>query len=101
MFLAPLYIDDLENIVDENMVLSFNTEIEDGSIEEVFCFSVIIFTFHFYCLVTWNLMLRRKFLCVDVLSSESSLKSIIPIDASCGQYPTPNSASKKPHLCAI
>nr|XP_010932466.1 pre-rRNA-processing protein TSR2 [Elaeis guineensis] len=31
----PLYIDDLESILDENMVLSFNTEIEDGSIEEV------------------------------------------------------------------
>lgn len=31
----PLYIDDLENMLDENMVLSFNTEIEDGSIEEV------------------------------------------------------------------
>ncbi|KAJ0964467.1 hypothetical protein J5N97_025605 [Dioscorea zingiberensis] len=32
---APLYIDDLENILDENMVLCFNTEIEDGSVEEV------------------------------------------------------------------
>ncbi|XP_039137125.1 pre-rRNA-processing protein TSR2 homolog [Dioscorea cayenensis subsp. rotundata] len=32
---APLYIDDLENLLDENMVLSFNTEIEDGSVEEV------------------------------------------------------------------
>ncbi|XP_008813560.1 pre-rRNA-processing protein TSR2 isoform X1 [Phoenix dactylifera] len=31
----PLYIDDLENILDENLVLSFNTEIEDGSVEEV------------------------------------------------------------------
>ncbi|XP_010259056.1 PREDICTED: pre-rRNA-processing protein TSR2 homolog isoform X2 [Nelumbo nucifera] len=31
----PHYIDDLENMLDENMVLSFNTDIEDGSIEKV------------------------------------------------------------------
>ncbi|XP_020274203.1 pre-rRNA-processing protein TSR2 [Asparagus officinalis] len=31
----PLYIDDLENILDECMALSFNTEIDDGSVEEV------------------------------------------------------------------
>lgn len=31
---ARLYIDDLENILDENMVLSFNAEIEDDNIEE-------------------------------------------------------------------
>ncbi|KAF8392367.1 hypothetical protein HHK36_022709 [Tetracentron sinense] len=31
----PHYIDDLENMLEECMVLSFNTEIEDGSIEEV------------------------------------------------------------------
>ncbi|XP_020091534.1 pre-rRNA-processing protein TSR2 homolog [Ananas comosus] len=31
----PLYIDDLENLIDESMVLSFNSEIEDGSVEEV------------------------------------------------------------------
>ncbi|XP_043691452.1 pre-rRNA-processing protein TSR2 homolog isoform X2 [Telopea speciosissima] len=31
----PLYIDDLENMLDETMMLSFNAEIEDGSIEEV------------------------------------------------------------------
>ncbi|XP_010917742.1 pre-rRNA-processing protein TSR2 isoform X1 [Elaeis guineensis] len=30
-----LYVDDLENILDENMVLSFNTTIEDGSVEEI------------------------------------------------------------------
>ncbi|MQL71868.1 hypothetical protein Taro_004196 [Colocasia esculenta] len=30
-----LYIDDLENMLDESMVVSFNTEIEDGSVEEV------------------------------------------------------------------
>ncbi|XP_068666914.1 uncharacterized protein [Aristolochia californica] len=29
------YIDDLENILDESMVLSFHTEIEDGSVEEI------------------------------------------------------------------
>ncbi|KAL4200265.1 hypothetical protein AMTRI_Chr03g148850 [Amborella trichopoda] len=32
---APLYIDDLEMMLDETMVLSFSSEIEDGSIEEV------------------------------------------------------------------
>uniref|UniRef100_A0A1D1Y354 Pre-rRNA-processing protein TSR2 n=2 Tax=Anthurium amnicola TaxID=1678845 RepID=A0A1D1Y354_9ARAE len=31
----PLYIDDLESMLDDGMVLSFNAEIEDGSIEEV------------------------------------------------------------------
>ncbi|XP_043701356.1 pre-rRNA-processing protein TSR2 homolog isoform X2 [Telopea speciosissima] len=31
----PLYIDDLENMLDETMMLSFNAEIEDGSVEEV------------------------------------------------------------------
>ncbi|KAH0467666.1 hypothetical protein IEQ34_002699 [Dendrobium chrysotoxum] len=31
----PLYIDDLENLLDENMEHSFNTEIDDGSVEEV------------------------------------------------------------------
>ncbi|KAG9446211.1 hypothetical protein H6P81_012339 [Aristolochia fimbriata] len=29
------YIDDLENILDECMILSFNAEIEDGSVEEI------------------------------------------------------------------
>ncbi|URE37381.1 Pre-rRNA-processing protein [Musa troglodytarum] len=32
---GPLYIDDLENMLEENMEALFNTEIEDGSIEEV------------------------------------------------------------------
>ncbi|KAH9326644.1 hypothetical protein KI387_006822, partial [Taxus chinensis] len=31
----PRYIDELEEMLDENMLLSFNTEIEDGSLEEV------------------------------------------------------------------
>ncbi|XP_020572622.1 pre-rRNA-processing protein TSR2 homolog [Phalaenopsis equestris] len=31
----PLYIDDLEKLLDENMESSFNTEIDDGSVEEV------------------------------------------------------------------
>ncbi|KAJ8626975.1 hypothetical protein MRB53_020282 [Persea americana] len=31
---VPHYVDDLENMLDETMVLSFNTEVEDGSIEE-------------------------------------------------------------------
>ncbi|XP_057962512.1 pre-rRNA-processing protein TSR2-like isoform X1 [Malania oleifera] len=31
----PLYIDDLEDMLDKNMVSLFNTEIEDGSTEEV------------------------------------------------------------------
>lgn len=34
----PIYIDDLENMLDEFM-LSLNTEIDDGSIEEV-CFLI-------------------------------------------------------------
>ncbi|PIA31743.1 hypothetical protein AQUCO_04900202v1 [Aquilegia coerulea] len=33
--LSPLCIDDLEHMLDETMILSFNTDIEDGSIEEV------------------------------------------------------------------
>ncbi|OAY27954.1 pre-rRNA-processing protein TSR2 homolog [Manihot esculenta] len=32
---GPLYVEDLENLLHENLLLSFNTEIEDGSIEEV------------------------------------------------------------------
>lgn len=32
---ASLYIEELENLLHESMLLSFNTEIEDGSIEEV------------------------------------------------------------------
>lgn len=35
--LGPHYIDDLETMLDESMLHSFNTEIEDGSFEEV-CF---------------------------------------------------------------
>ncbi|KAK9086930.1 hypothetical protein Syun_029324 [Stephania yunnanensis] len=31
----PLYIDDLERILEECLLLSFNTEAEDGSVEEV------------------------------------------------------------------
>ncbi|KAJ4981735.1 hypothetical protein NE237_032572 [Protea cynaroides] len=31
----PLYIDDLENTLDETMMLLFNAEIGDGSIDEV------------------------------------------------------------------
>ncbi|KAK1591062.1 hypothetical protein Q3G72_001570 [Acer saccharum] len=33
---GPLYVEDLETLLHERMLLSFNTEIEDGSIEEVF-----------------------------------------------------------------
>ncbi|KAJ6356468.1 hypothetical protein OIU78_004547 [Salix suchowensis] len=32
---GPLYNEDLENLLNESLLLSFNTEIEDGSIEEV------------------------------------------------------------------
>lgn len=32
---APLYVEDLENLLHETLLLSFNTEIEDGSIEQV------------------------------------------------------------------
>ncbi|KAG9451985.1 hypothetical protein H6P81_004889 [Aristolochia fimbriata] len=51
---VPHCIDDLENILDETMVLSFNTEVEDGSIEKVAeqlmivheeCFQGYFFTF--------------------------------------------------------
>ncbi|KAL6005239.1 hypothetical protein ACLOJK_005801 [Asimina triloba] len=31
----PYYIDDLEDILEKTMLLSFNTEVEDGSVEEV------------------------------------------------------------------
>ncbi|KAL5541553.1 hypothetical protein UlMin_009263 [Ulmus minor] len=31
---APLYVEDVENLLHESMLLSFNTDIEDGSIEE-------------------------------------------------------------------
>ena len=34
-FVDDLYIDDLEKIIDETMAISFNAEIEDGSIAEV------------------------------------------------------------------
>jgi pre-rRNA-processing protein TSR2 len=34
----PLYIDDLETLLDEG-VLAFNLQIEDGSVEEVVIFS--------------------------------------------------------------
>ncbi|KAK9933278.1 hypothetical protein M0R45_020479 [Rubus argutus] len=32
---APRYVEDLENLLHESMLLSFNTDMEDGSIEEV------------------------------------------------------------------
>ncbi|KAK3040585.1 hypothetical protein RJ639_029031 [Escallonia herrerae] len=32
---APLHVEDLENLLHETLLLTFNTEIEDGSIEEV------------------------------------------------------------------
>ncbi|KAE9606459.1 hypothetical protein Lal_00014001 [Lupinus albus] len=32
---APVPVEDLENMLHESMLLTFNTEIEDGSIEEV------------------------------------------------------------------
>ncbi|XP_057991932.1 uncharacterized protein LOC110671088 [Hevea brasiliensis] len=32
---GPIYVEDLENLLHESLLLSFNTEIEDGSIEEV------------------------------------------------------------------
>ncbi|TKY71170.1 Pre-rRNA-processing protein TSR [Spatholobus suberectus] len=33
---APIPIEDLENLLHESMLLTFNTEIEDGSIEQVY-----------------------------------------------------------------
>lgn len=32
---APVPVEDLENLLHESMLLTFNTEIEDGSIEQV------------------------------------------------------------------
>ncbi|KAH7857971.1 hypothetical protein Vadar_018480 [Vaccinium darrowii] len=34
-FKEPPYVEDLENLLHESLLLSFNTDIEDGSIEEV------------------------------------------------------------------
>ncbi|KAJ0092025.1 hypothetical protein Patl1_25355 [Pistacia atlantica] len=46
---APLYVDDLETMLHECMLLSLNTEIEDGSIEELelvhLCLSIIFYGF--------------------------------------------------------
>jgi len=43
---APIRIEDLENLLHESMLLTFNTEIEDGSIEQVYIhtFSISNFT---------------------------------------------------------
>ncbi|KAF3457128.1 hypothetical protein FNV43_RR01785 [Rhamnella rubrinervis] len=35
LFKGPLYVEDVENMLHESMLLTFNTDIEDGSIEEV------------------------------------------------------------------
>ncbi|KAF2284229.1 hypothetical protein GH714_019983 [Hevea brasiliensis] len=37
---GPIYVEDLENLLHESLLLSFNTEIEDGSIEEVYTYSL-------------------------------------------------------------
>ena len=42
---GPLYVEDLENLLHESLLLSFNTEIEDGSLEEV-CLCVSIYHIH-------------------------------------------------------
>ena len=39
---GPLYVEDLENLLQESLLLSFNTEIKDGSLEEV-CMFVCIY----------------------------------------------------------
>ncbi|KAM0944107.1 putative pre-rRNA-processing protein TSR2 [Dioscorea sansibarensis] len=62
---APLYIDDLENILDENMVLSFNTEIEDGSIEEV---AEQLMIMHEDCL-------QGNFESIDTLKNSASMRN--------------------------
>ena len=56
LLLEPLYIDDLENILDETMAESFNTEIEDGSVEEVHIF--ICFAF----ILRYELKLKHQFM---------------------------------------
>lgn len=38
VFAALLYVDDLETLLHESLLLSLNTEIEDGSIEEVYIY---------------------------------------------------------------
>lgn len=63
-FAALLYVEDLENLLHECMLFSFNTEIEDGSIEEV-----LYTPFEFWTMVeehvwyVWiNLGLESKYL---------------------------------------
>ncbi|XVE81630.1 hypothetical protein DITRI_Ditri15bG0080600 [Diplodiscus trichospermus] len=41
-----LQIEDLENLLHESMLLSLNTEIEDGSIEEVYTLLTKLVSFH-------------------------------------------------------
>lgn len=40
----PICVEDLENILHEFMLLTFNTEIEDGSIEQVYTHTLDVFS---------------------------------------------------------
>lgn len=40
--IALVPVEDLENLLHESMLLTFNTEIEDGSIEQVYMYMIYI-----------------------------------------------------------
>lgn len=74
----PLYIDDLEALLDEGM-LSFNLEIQDGSVEEVCIFPFIVFKI-------FNLFL--PYLLLMFISTESFQIATIGILEECLQLTT-------------
>ncbi|KAG8373074.1 hypothetical protein BUALT_Bualt12G0132900 [Buddleja alternifolia] len=45
---ASIQVEDLENLLHERLLLTFNTEIEDGSIEEVYFVFSILYMLHLY-----------------------------------------------------
>jgi pre-rRNA-processing protein TSR2 len=45
---APICVEDLENLLHESMLLTFNTEIEDGSIEQVYIHTQTSFASHIF-----------------------------------------------------
>ena len=46
---ASLYVEDVENLLHESLLLSFNTDIEDGSIEEVQIYDIYIYMYDIVC----------------------------------------------------
>lgn len=58
---APIRIEDLENLLYESMLLTFNTEIEDGSIEQVYIHAYILCLSHFPFLILPNFMFVKVF----------------------------------------